>query len=197
MTDITTHDKIIKVAIRSFAECGYASTSMRKIAEELNISKAALYYHFPGKEEIFSECIRHSIKKIVENLEILAETNDTIWDKLRLMIKGMCNFSENNPATFTLFRKVASRSFDKDIDLEMLEGYFDRQREATIKIIKQGIKNGELRNDMPINFIAAAIVGTIHYTSGPKMKAMFGLIDSEEEHIENLITLLQEGYKKK
>ena len=197
MADSTTHDKIIDIAISSFAERGYAGTSMREIAEELNITKAALYYHFPGKEEIFSACIRHSIGKIVENLEALAESDESVWIKLRLLIKGMCSFSQNNPAVFTLFKKVASRSFDKDIDLNMLEGYFKRQMEATIKIMEKGIKNGELRNDMPVNYITAAISGMIHHTSGPKMKIMAGIDISSDEHIDNLITLLKEGFKQK
>ena len=44
MTDhTTTYDKIIEVAIKIFAERGYSGTSMREIAEELEITKAALY----------------------------------------------------------------------------------------------------------------------------------------------------------
>ncbi|MFA6618205.1 MAG: TetR/AcrR family transcriptional regulator [Candidatus Neomarinimicrobiota bacterium] len=197
MSNITTHDKIIAVAIKSFAENGYIGTSMREIAEELKISKAALYYHFPGKEEIFSACIHHSIEKIVENLETLAESDESIWEKLRFIIKDMCNFSENNPATFTLFRKVASRSFDKNIDQEMLKGYFERQKQATFKIVEKGIENGELRDDMPLNFLTFAITGMIHHTSGPKIIKISEFANSPEERIENLITLLKEGFTKK
>ena len=48
----TTRDKIPVVALRLFAEKGYEATSMREIAEQLNITKAALYYHFDSKEDI-------------------------------------------------------------------------------------------------------------------------------------------------
>src|SRR4051794_14981032 len=45
-------EEIAAVALRLFAEKGYAATSMREISEHLNITKAALYYHYTGKEDI-------------------------------------------------------------------------------------------------------------------------------------------------
>ena len=41
-----------RVALALFTTKGFAATSLREIAEQLGISKAALYYHFPSKEEI-------------------------------------------------------------------------------------------------------------------------------------------------
>jgi AcrR family transcriptional regulator len=40
------------VALERFTQKGYAETSLREIAEELGFSKAALYYHFPSKQDI-------------------------------------------------------------------------------------------------------------------------------------------------
>jgi len=39
-------------ALELFAEQGYEKTSLREIAEHLDVTKAALYYHFKTKEEI-------------------------------------------------------------------------------------------------------------------------------------------------
>jgi AcrR family transcriptional regulator len=47
-----TRDKIQTVALELFAEHGYEKTSLREIAERLDVSKAALYYHFKTKEDI-------------------------------------------------------------------------------------------------------------------------------------------------
>lgn len=43
------------IALDLFNERGYEKTSLREIAEELGFTKAALYYHFPGKEDILLE----------------------------------------------------------------------------------------------------------------------------------------------
>jgi AcrR family transcriptional regulator len=37
---------------RTFTEQGYAKTSLREIAERLEVTKAALYYHFKSREDI-------------------------------------------------------------------------------------------------------------------------------------------------
>jgi AcrR family transcriptional regulator len=40
------------VAVELFTEHGYEGTSLREIAERLDVTKAALYYHFKSKEDI-------------------------------------------------------------------------------------------------------------------------------------------------
>jgi AcrR family transcriptional regulator len=47
-----TRSRAQKVALELFAEQGYEKTSLREIAERLNVTKAALYYHFKSKEDI-------------------------------------------------------------------------------------------------------------------------------------------------
>jgi AcrR family transcriptional regulator len=47
-----TRPRIQRVALELFAEQGYDKTSLREIAERLDVTKAALYYHFKSKEDI-------------------------------------------------------------------------------------------------------------------------------------------------
>jgi AcrR family transcriptional regulator len=47
-----TRERIQSVALELFAEQGYEKTSLREIAERLDVTKAALYYHFKSKEDI-------------------------------------------------------------------------------------------------------------------------------------------------
>src|SRR5580704_12464879 len=46
-----TRARIQQVALELFAEQGYDKTSLREIAERLDVTKAALYYHFKSKED--------------------------------------------------------------------------------------------------------------------------------------------------
>jgi AcrR family transcriptional regulator len=48
----STRERILNVALELFQAQGYDGTSLRQIAEELGVTKAALYYHFESKEEI-------------------------------------------------------------------------------------------------------------------------------------------------
>ena len=47
-----TRARIQQIALELFAEQGYEGTSLREIAERLDVTKAALYYHFKSKEDI-------------------------------------------------------------------------------------------------------------------------------------------------
>lgn len=67
--DITTHDQILKAALVLFADKGYDATSMREIAQQVDISKPALYYHFDSKEEILRALVDESIPLIDELLD--------------------------------------------------------------------------------------------------------------------------------
>jgi AcrR family transcriptional regulator len=50
-----TRAEIRAVARELFAANGFEQTSLRQIAERLDITKAALYYHFPSKEDLLAE----------------------------------------------------------------------------------------------------------------------------------------------
>jgi AcrR family transcriptional regulator len=47
-----TREQILDVALELFVDNGYDNTSLREIAERMGFSKAALYYHFPSKDDI-------------------------------------------------------------------------------------------------------------------------------------------------
>jgi AcrR family transcriptional regulator len=48
-------ERILDVALELFSEQGYEKTSLREIAQKLGVTKAALYFHFEHKEDIFLE----------------------------------------------------------------------------------------------------------------------------------------------
>lgn len=53
--DQQTRDRILELAYSAFAKNGYSKTSLQSIADELGITRPALYYHFASKEELFIE----------------------------------------------------------------------------------------------------------------------------------------------
>jgi AcrR family transcriptional regulator len=53
-----TSGRIRSVAAELFAEKGYGETSLREIAERLGITKAALYYHYPSKEQLLQAIVQ-------------------------------------------------------------------------------------------------------------------------------------------
>lgn len=56
-----TKERILETALELFAQNGYLGTSMNDIAARLGITKAALYKHYAGKQEI--------LERIVERMD--------------------------------------------------------------------------------------------------------------------------------
>ena len=50
-----TREAILRVAERQFSTVGYAATSIRKLADELDVFAASIYHQFPSKESILDE----------------------------------------------------------------------------------------------------------------------------------------------
>jgi AcrR family transcriptional regulator len=61
-----TRARIQAVAVELFTEQGYDKTSLREIAERLNVTKAALYYHFRSKEDIVASLVDDYVSQIDE-----------------------------------------------------------------------------------------------------------------------------------
>src|SRR5262245_27561141 len=61
-----TRARIQQVAIELFTEHGYEGTSLREIAERLDLTKAALYYHFKSKEDIVRSLVEDYYGQIDE-----------------------------------------------------------------------------------------------------------------------------------
>ena len=61
-----TREQIRSVALEMFAERGYAGTSLREIAERLGVTKAAVYYHFPTKEDILASLLEDFLGQLDE-----------------------------------------------------------------------------------------------------------------------------------
>lgn len=51
-TPTDTRERILRVALEQFTVRGYHATSVREIAKGVGVTKTAVLYHFPGKEEI-------------------------------------------------------------------------------------------------------------------------------------------------
>ena len=54
----TTKDRILETVLNLFAHQGYMATAMNDIASQLGITKAALYKHYIGKQEILDRIVQ-------------------------------------------------------------------------------------------------------------------------------------------
>ena len=62
-----TRDRILKTAVRLFAERGYEATSIRTLAAKAHVNQAAINYHFKTKDGLYREILRDAIRALTEH----------------------------------------------------------------------------------------------------------------------------------
>ena len=59
-----TRQQILETAQRLFTELGYDATSLQMIADEMGLTKAAVYYHFRAKSDILHAAMRPGSQRL-------------------------------------------------------------------------------------------------------------------------------------
>jgi len=125
-----TRQRILDVALDLFIEQGFDGTSLRQIAEQLGVTKAALYYHFESKDDILMalhmrlhEFGRVALLRMGEEpitMELWGELLDEIVDQMLAQRKIFLMHERNQAALEKLHRE------DHDAEHEDIQNQFRR-----------------------------------------------------------------------
>ena len=96
---------ILDAARDLFIRQGFEHVSIRKIAERIEYSPAAIYSYFPGKDDIFFALAEEGFRLLcggwLDNPELLAPGDDVL-DKIRHICLHFYDFSVQYPEHFAL-----------------------------------------------------------------------------------------------
>ena len=125
-----TRERILDVALDLFIEQGFDGTSLREIAENLGVTKAALYYHFTSKDDILlalhmrlHEAGREALMQMGDEpvtLEQWGALLDSVVDQMLGQRKLFLMHERNQAALEKLHRK------DHDAEHEDIQNQFRR-----------------------------------------------------------------------
>ncbi len=143
-----TRDKIQAVALELFAEHGYEKTSLREIAERLDVTKAALYYHFRTKEDI-----------------VVSLFEDFIGG-----IDGIIGWARTQPPTVETRREVVERyaRLTRECPPGMMR--FIQESRTTIRELASGSRMHERFRELTAELVCKDAPPTVH------LKAVMALI---------------------
>ena len=80
--------RILAAANELFGGRGYSDVSMRDVSEAAGVTKAALYYHFSDKADLFTTVALHRIDEIREAMESAARSGSLEERLLRMATIG-------------------------------------------------------------------------------------------------------------
>jgi TetR/AcrR family transcriptional regulator, mexJK operon transcriptional repressor len=143
-TDNDLREQILDTAKSLFIQQGYHGLAMRQISEALGVSKAALYYHFEDKEELFLAIISNNLDEIESAIDSIQSQKISCGEKIVLFVEHVLKQPAEQRAMIRLASQemsqlsaTARKKFDKT--------YHDQFTGKLQTIFEAGVRNGEFR----------------------------------------------------
>ncbi len=92
-----TEFKIITAARKVFLRKGMDGARMQEIADEAGINKSLLHYYFRSKDKLFDRVFSDTFKSVVETINKVFSTSDTLETFLENFIKGYTSVLREKP----------------------------------------------------------------------------------------------------
>jgi AcrR family transcriptional regulator len=86
-----TRQQILETAQRLFTEHGYDATSLQMIADEMGLTKAAVYYHFRAKSDILRAAMQPGIQRLEALLDDAAALRGR-RARIEYLVNGFVDF---------------------------------------------------------------------------------------------------------
>jgi AcrR family transcriptional regulator len=129
--------EILQTARNLFIKYNYDSVSMSNIASKLEISKAALYYYFSSKKELYLfiidsdfESFKHKIEKIINKEEEI--NNENFKETTEKLIEVIYNFILKKLGLLLYLHKIEHKS----PDLKEITTNIEKKKEVLLQILK-------------------------------------------------------------
>ncbi len=131
---------IIETAQKRFGLYGIEKTSMREIADDLKLSKAALYYYFPDKISLYRAVVE---KELNEFITRISDRIITIHEPDKLLMEYANARLSYFRSLLNLTRlRLESLSDLKPVFRETLQAFKEKEKEIILRIFKKGIESG-------------------------------------------------------
>jgi AcrR family transcriptional regulator len=141
-------EQILQTANTLFVNEGYHGLSMREIAAALGVSKAALYYYFKDKEELFLAILRLYLEDIDAALNHILVQPVACKEQIRLFVEYVLTQPAQQRATIRL---AMQESIHLSPEARLAFGITYREKfiDKVQSILQAGMQNHEFRQIDP------------------------------------------------
>ncbi|MHA7154052.1 TetR/AcrR family transcriptional regulator [Arthrobacter sp. TMN-50] len=149
---------VLTMAVDVFNRYGYEATSMGVLAENLGISKSAIYHHVPSKGDLLRLALDHALGGLEAVLIDPAATSGKADARLEFVLRGtIAVLIERLPFVTLLLRLRGNTEIERGA-LERRRT-FDHQVSALVDAARS---EGSLRSDIDPRTTARLLFGTIN-----------------------------------
>jgi AcrR family transcriptional regulator len=152
----------LRAALKSFARCGYAATSVQHIVNGAQVSKPALYYYFEDKAELFQALVDQAHDERYQLMREAAERGQTMAEKLEEIVAAVFEYSVRNRE---LMRLAFATAFAAEGEVPGGRKCCKKGRrnfEFIRSLVKEGQTSGELDRCFSADELAMGIYGQLN-----------------------------------
>ena len=134
---------IFEAAALLFRDKGYTATSMRDLAEKVNLKASSLYNHIGSKEEILREICFANAEQFSQGMAEVEALQTSAADKVRALIRIHINVATSDFTSVTAFNDEW-----RHLSEPHLSEFKTRRRDYEKRfqtIIEKGIREGEFK----------------------------------------------------
>ncbi|MGY2745183.1 TetR/AcrR family transcriptional regulator [Arthrobacter sp. UYCu723] len=149
---------VLVIAVEVFNRHGYDATSMGILAENLGISKSAIYHHVPSKGELLKLALDHALGGLESILDQPAATSGSADARLEFVVRQTVSVLVERLPFVTLLLRLRGNT---EIERNALERRrtFDHKVAA---LISEARDEGLLRQDIDPRTVTRLLFGTIN-----------------------------------
>ena len=158
--DRETWRQILKAAEELFLAKGYKGVSMKDVAEAVQVTPAALYYHFPeGKEDLFISMIHVMFAQWTAGINPAIASAHDIRGRLKLLTSYLLTLPVDH---FPILMQDAKEQIkDREKQLAIFRHLRETFQQHIVEIFQQAIDEGEISVDIPVSLLASMYQGMV------------------------------------
>jgi len=138
---VDRREVILEAAARRFAEYGFEATTVRQIADEVNILSGSLYHHFATKEEMLDGVVRDAALDQRQRAQRISGLDADAETKLvTLIAEELAALAERIEAYAIIFNE--RKFFRRSPDFAYLINARKEAFEAWRAVLEQGVREG-------------------------------------------------------
>ena len=155
--------RILEAAEAHFAEEGYAATRLEDIAESVGMRRAALFYHFRDKRELYLAVLERIFGGLLEKIQAVLHTSAPLPQRIEAAISAWVSYVGEHPSLPKILLREGSKvPPERREDVDRLAAPFL----AVIReVFAEGVREGHFHQPPigPLHFVSAIVGATVFF----------------------------------
>jgi AcrR family transcriptional regulator len=153
---------VLVAAAEVFRRLGYSQARLEDVAQEVGISRATLYYYVGTKEELLVALLEDPIAQVTAGLKKVAAQDLPASEKLAGALREYLHLLDEHPTLF-IFLSENIHKVMSGPEAEEIRANADSYGRVLTKIVADGMKSGEFRDDIRPQVAVLGIIGMFNW----------------------------------